>query len=191
MAGEGVIRVIDLGAGRYLCVGTVENFPNFAIPEMNGVAQWRSSCRYPQGVCDFISTMDTPRIAEWNMWYHLLNCGFPLKVSGETDFPCMSGLRVGQGRVYVRLGKVRPVGGPERPGDLAVDDDLDPLQWHGALRRAGQSVLAPAASVCSKRCPGSWPSRVTKSIGPVVTKLRPASRPLSQAAASRPPSSRT
>jgi hypothetical protein len=57
------------------------------------------------GVCDFISAMDTPRIAEWNMWYHLLNCGFPLKVSGETDFPCMSGERVGQGRVYVRLGK--------------------------------------------------------------------------------------
>ena len=52
-----------------------------------------------QGVCDFISAMDTPRIAEWNCWYHLLNCGFPLKVSGETDFPCMSGTRVGQGRV--------------------------------------------------------------------------------------------
>jgi hypothetical protein len=57
------------------------------------------------GACDFISAMDTPRIAEWNMWYHILNCGFPLKVSGETDFPCMSGERVGQGRVYVQLGK--------------------------------------------------------------------------------------
>src|SRR6185436_696458 len=34
------------------------------------------------------------------------NCGFPLKVSGETDFPCMSGTRVGQGRVYVRLGNL-------------------------------------------------------------------------------------
>ena len=43
------------------------------------------------------------------MWYHLLNCGFPVKVSGETDFPCMSGLRVGQGRVYVRLGDVKAV----------------------------------------------------------------------------------
>src|SRR5262249_49705488 len=54
---------------------------------------------------DFISAMDTPRLAEWNMWYHILDCGFPLKVSGETDFPCMSGERVGQGRVYVQLGK--------------------------------------------------------------------------------------
>jgi hypothetical protein len=37
------------------------------------------------------------------MWYHLLNCGFPLKSSGETDFPCMSGTAVGQGRSYVQL----------------------------------------------------------------------------------------
>jgi hypothetical protein len=48
--------------------------------------------------------MDTDRIREWNAWYHLLNVGFPVKASGETDFPCMSGTRVGQGRTYVRLG---------------------------------------------------------------------------------------
>jgi len=57
-------------------------------------------------LCDFISAMDTARLPEWNCWYHLLNCGLPVKVSGETDFPCMSGTRVGQGRVYVRLGKL-------------------------------------------------------------------------------------
>jgi hypothetical protein len=49
--------------------------------------------------------MDTERTPEWNCWYHIMNCGFPLKVSGETDFPCISGSRVGQGRVYVQLGK--------------------------------------------------------------------------------------
>ena len=86
-----------------------DTLPNFAIPEMNGVGAMEVVVSVPQGVCDFISAMDTPRIAEWNMWYHLLNCGFPLKVSGETDFPCMSGLRVGQGRVYVRLGDVKAV----------------------------------------------------------------------------------
>jgi hypothetical protein len=59
-----------------------------------------------EGVCDFISAMDTSRIQEWNTWYHLLNCGFGLKVSGETDFPCMSSRQVGQGRVYVQLGKI-------------------------------------------------------------------------------------
>jgi hypothetical protein len=56
--------------------------------------------------------MDTARVPEWNCWYHLMNCGFPLKVSGETDFPCMSGTRVGQGRVYVQLGKIDHVAFP-------------------------------------------------------------------------------
>jgi hypothetical protein len=72
---------------------------------MNGVGAMEVCVSVAMGACDFISAMDTPRIAEWNMWYHLLDCGFPLKVSGETDFPCMSGERVGQGRVYVQLGK--------------------------------------------------------------------------------------
>jgi hypothetical protein len=49
--------------------------------------------------------MDTDRIREWNAWYHLLNVGFSVKASGETDFPCMSGTRVGQGRSYVLLGR--------------------------------------------------------------------------------------
>jgi len=61
------------------------------------------------GICDFISAMDTARLLEWNCWYHLLNCGFPLKAAGETDFPCMSGTRVGQGRSYVQLGKVERI----------------------------------------------------------------------------------
>jgi hypothetical protein len=84
-----------------------ETLPNFANPEMSGVGAMEVVVSVPQGVCDFMSAMDTPRIAEWNMWYHLLDCGFTLRVSGETDFPCMSGLRVGQGRVYVRLGEVK------------------------------------------------------------------------------------
>ena len=84
-----------------------EQLPNLAVPEMNGVGAMEIAVTTALGVCDFISAMDTPRIAEWNMWYHLLNCGFPLKVSGETDFPCMSGGRVGQGRVYVQLGRVK------------------------------------------------------------------------------------
>ncbi len=82
-----------------------DRLPNLAVPEMNGVGAMEICVSTAERVCDFISAMDTPRIAEWNMWYHILNCGFPLRVSGETDFPCMSGTRVGQGRVYVQLGK--------------------------------------------------------------------------------------
>jgi hypothetical protein len=88
----------------------VDRLPNVAIPEMNGVGAQEICVTVAQGLCDFISAMDTPRIAEWNCWYHLLNCGFPLKVSGETDFPCMSGTRVGQGRVYVQLGEGKGTG---------------------------------------------------------------------------------
>ena len=84
-----------------------EELPNLAIPEMNGVGAMEVCVSTAMGACDFISSMDTARIQEWTMWYHILNCGFPLKVSGETDFPCMSGERVGQGRVYVQLGKVK------------------------------------------------------------------------------------
>ncbi len=85
-----------------------DQLPNLAMPEMNGVGAMEICVSTAEGVCDFISAMDTPRIQEWNCWYHLLNCGFPLKVSGETDFPCMSSRNVGQGRVYVQLGEAEP-----------------------------------------------------------------------------------
>jgi hypothetical protein len=82
-----------------------DRLPNFAIPEMSGVGAMEVCVSTAEGVCDFTSSMDTTRIQEWNTWYHILNCGFPLKVSGETDFPCMSSRNVGQGRVYVQLGR--------------------------------------------------------------------------------------
>jgi hypothetical protein len=103
-----------------------ERLPNHAIPEMNSVGAMEISVSTAHGVCDFISAMNTPRIAEWNCWYHILNCGFPLKVSGETDFPCMSGTRVGQGRVYVKLGRVQRV---------------DYTEWCEGLR-AGRSYVS-------------------------------------------------
>jgi hypothetical protein len=83
----------------------IDKVPNLNIPEMNGIGAQEICVTTAMGVCDFISAMDTFRQREWNCWYHILNCGFPLKVSGETDFPCISGSRVGQGRVYVQLGK--------------------------------------------------------------------------------------
>ncbi len=103
-----------------------DELPNFAIPEMNGVGAMELPVSVAEGVCDFISAMDTRRIQEWNTWYHVLNCGFPLKASGETDFPCMSSTCVGQGRVYVRLG---------------VDAKLDYTAWCEGLR-AGRSYVS-------------------------------------------------
>jgi len=57
----------------------------------------------PIPAVDFISTMNTSRNAEWTMWYHVLNCGFRVRASGETDFPCITGERVGIGRVYAKV----------------------------------------------------------------------------------------
>lgn len=82
-----------------------DQLPNFAIPELDSVGAQEIFVTAAHGAADFISTMDTDRIREWNAWYHLLNAGLPVKASGETDFPCMSGTRVGQGRSYVQLGK--------------------------------------------------------------------------------------
>lgn len=82
-----------------------DQLPNLAIPELNSVGAQEIFVTAAHGLCDFISAMDTARLREWNCWYHLMNCGLPITVSGETDFPCMSSTRVGQGRVYVQLGK--------------------------------------------------------------------------------------
>ncbi len=86
-----------------------DELPNYAFPAMDGGGAMEIFVSTSEGVCDFISAMDTARIPEWNTWYHLLNCGYPLKLSGETDFPCMSSRRVGQGRVYVQLGEIQEV----------------------------------------------------------------------------------
>lgn len=84
--------------------------PNFNLPAYNGIGanefivDITHEVPGPDGklvpAVDFISAMDTNRVAEWNMWYHSLNAGFRVKVSGETDFPCIYGQRVGIGRVY-------------------------------------------------------------------------------------------
>ncbi|HQR44168.1 MAG TPA: CehA/McbA family metallohydrolase, partial [Gemmatales bacterium] len=86
--------------------------PNYNIPAYNGiganeyVVDITHEVPGPDGkkvpAVDFISAMDTDRVAEWNMWYHSLNAGFKVKVSGETDFPCIYGQRVGIGRVYCK-----------------------------------------------------------------------------------------
>ncbi|MBI2803491.1 MAG: EF-hand domain-containing protein [Planctomycetes bacterium] len=106
---DGAVTLEELVAAIARIAGQVKGvpaqLPNYVVPEMNGIGAQEICVTTAQGLCDFISAMDTNRVPEWNCWYHLLNCGYPLKVSGETDFPCISGSRVGQGRVYVQLGK--------------------------------------------------------------------------------------
>jgi len=103
----------------------LDELPNLAVPPMTGGGALEIFVSTVEGVCDFISAMDTQRIGEWNIWYHLLNSGFPMKVSGETDFPCMSSRRVGQGRVYVQLGEI---------------EKLDYREWCAGIRRGASYV---------------------------------------------------
>ncbi|HIK91095.1 MAG TPA: hypothetical protein EYG03_03765 [Planctomycetes bacterium] len=77
--------------------------PDYAMPPFDGIGANEFVMTAPHGVCDFISTVDTPAIWELNIWYHTLNCGMTTRISGETDFPCIYGDRVGLGRIYVQL----------------------------------------------------------------------------------------
>lgn len=77
--------------------------PDYAMPPFDGIGANEFIVAVTQGVCDFISAVDTPATWELNIWYHTLNCGFRTKISGETDFPCIYGDKVGLGRIYVKL----------------------------------------------------------------------------------------
>ncbi|WP_395719174.1 CehA/McbA family metallohydrolase [Prosthecobacter sp.] len=90
-----------------------DELPNYIIPPFNGIG----ACEYivdvthmvegpdgkPVPAVDFLSMVDTPHTWELNIWYHTLNAGFRTRISGETDFPCIYGERVGLGRAYVKL----------------------------------------------------------------------------------------
>ena len=108
--------------------------PNFRLPAFDGIGAMEFIVDVTHQVpgengelvpaIDFIATMNTPRVEEWSIWYHVLNCGLDVVASGETDFPCMSGERVGIGRVYVKL-----------PGKLTYEEWVEGL-------RAGRSYIS-------------------------------------------------
>ena len=93
-----------------------DDLPNYLIPPYDGIganeyiADVTNEVPGPDGklvpAVDFMSMVDTPSIWELNMWYHTLNCGYRTRISGETDFPCIYGQRVGIGRSYVKLDKL-------------------------------------------------------------------------------------
>jgi hypothetical protein len=80
-----------------------DQVPNYEMPPFDGIGANEFIVDVVHDAVDFISTVDTPFVWELNIWYHTLNCGFRTRISGETDFPCIYGERVGLGRVYVKL----------------------------------------------------------------------------------------
>lgn len=89
--------------------------PNYTVPPFKGIGanefivdvthEVPGPDGKPVRAVDFISTVDTPYPWELNIWYHTLNVGFRTRISGETDFPCIYGEKVGLGRSYVKLDK--------------------------------------------------------------------------------------
>lgn len=110
-----------------------DQLPNYIVPPYNGIGaneyivDVTHQVPGPDGqlvpAVDFMSTVDTPYVWELNMWYQTLNVGFRTRISGETDFPCIYGERVGLGRSYVKL-----------DGKLNYDD------WCEGIRRGRNYV---------------------------------------------------
>jgi hypothetical protein len=86
-----------------------DKLPDYAMPRFDGIGANEYIVTVAHDVCHFISAVDTPSIWELNVWYHTLNAGFRTKISGETDFPCIYGDKVGLGRIYVKLNKDQPL----------------------------------------------------------------------------------
>jgi hypothetical protein len=80
-----------------------DELPNYEVPKFDGIGANEYVVDVTHDAVDFISAADTPAVWELNVWYHTLNAGFRTRLAGETDFPCITGERVGQGRSYVRL----------------------------------------------------------------------------------------
>ncbi len=86
-----------------------DKLPDYAMPKFDGIGANEYVVTVANDVCDFISAVDTPSIWELNIWYHTLNCGYRARISGETDFPCIYGDKVGLGRIYVKLKPDQPL----------------------------------------------------------------------------------
>jgi hypothetical protein len=104
------------------------------MPPFDGIGANEFVVDTVHGVCDVISSVDTPAVWELNAWYHTLNCGMTTRISGETDFPCIYGDKVGLGRIYVKLDKaavgnaLRGVPGSAGPGQLDFDKWVDGIR---------------------------------------------------------------
>ena len=105
-----------------------EKLPSDEVPRFDGIGANEYVVSVTHDVVDFISTVDTPYAWELNAWYHTLNVGYRTRISGETDFPCIYGDRVGLGRSYVR-----------QPGGLEYRD------WARGIRE-GRSYVTDGRS---------------------------------------------
>ena len=150
--------------------------PNDEMPAFDGIGanEYIVDVTHP-GAVDFISAVDTPYPWELNIWYHTLNVGFRTRISGETDFPCITDERVGAGRTYAKLDRLTYRGWLEavRDGRTYVSDGFTHLmdftvngvasgtgtgrraatRRYGARLGAGGGVARPGSGRAAPRSP--------------------------------------
>ena len=146
--------------------------PDYAMPRFDGIGANEFIVTTAHGACDFISAVDTPAIWELNIWYHTLNCGMKTRISGETDFPCIYGDKVGLGRIYVKLPADKPLDYDEwvqglKDGRSYCGDGLSHLFDFkvndfemGAPSRVGQAAAAPAHQSTASQLDLKQPGKV-------------------------------
>ena len=119
-----------------------KSLPTYDMPKFDGIGANEYIVDVVHDACDFISAVDTPVVWELNIWYHTLNCGYTARISGETDFPCIYGDKVGLGRAYVKLAKgraarLRPLGAADsRRPQLLLRRLEPPVRLHGRTASA-------------------------------------------------------
>ncbi|MCI0525329.1 MAG: CehA/McbA family metallohydrolase, partial [Acidobacteria bacterium] len=155
--------------------------PNYELPRFDGIGANEYIVDVTHDAVDFISTVDTPAPWELNIWYHTLNAGFRTRISGETDFPCIYGERVGLGRSYVKLDKLDYEGWAEgvRDGRAYVSDGKS----HLIDFRVNDLPLGTQGSEVKLSEPGN--ARVTARVAArlderpneAISKLRPNQKP--------------
>ena len=127
-----------------------EKLLSYEMPPFDGIGANEFVMTVTHDATEVISAVDTPYAWELNVWYHTLNVGYRARISGETDFPCIYGERVGLGRSYVRQAKLDYddwVVGLREGRNYASDgkSHLIDFRVNGVEMGSGKDVELPAA----------------------------------------------
>ncbi|HYI96875.1 MAG TPA: CehA/McbA family metallohydrolase [Bryobacteraceae bacterium] len=127
-----------------------EKLLSYEMPPFDGIGANEFVMTVTHDATEVISAVDTPYAWELNVWYHALNVGYRTRISGETDFPCIYGERVGLGRSYVRQAKLDYddwVVGLREGRNYASDgkSHLIDFRVNGIEMGSGKDVELPAA----------------------------------------------
>ncbi|CAG5073568.1 hypothetical protein DYBT9623_04805 [Dyadobacter sp. CECT 9623] len=150
-------------------VQPVNKIPNYILPKMDGIGANEYIVTITQNLVDFFSAGDTPAPWELNMYYHTLNCGFTPRLSGETDFPCITDARVGQARSYFKT-----------DGPMTYDGYVDALKKGRSYVSDGKSHILDFAVNGKLAGTGNSELQLKNGAGIAVTAEVAAYLPVSQ-----------